>query len=209
MPDNVNHPAHYETGKYECIEVMQEVFGIEAVQNFCLLNAFKYLYRTTRKNGVEDIEKAAWYLDKWKELKKKREPIPTVDSDTSLDSELSEISLLFLKAIRAMYRDGHIQIKDLRTGKYNTNNPTFDQLSGYRDKEYFYFYPKLIYAQMQTFFWMNNENLSIDKKTLYTQLMKDEVIYPGSRYGEPIAVRTKSIKKEHVSRLWVKAKYID
>ena len=68
MPDNVNHPAHYETGKYECIEVMQEVFGIEAVQNFCLLNAFKYLYRTTRKNGVEDIKKAMWYLNKYVNL---------------------------------------------------------------------------------------------------------------------------------------------
>jgi hypothetical protein len=57
MADNVNHPSHYETGKFECIEVMQEVFGTEAVQNFCVCNAFKYLYRHRRKNGKEDIEK--------------------------------------------------------------------------------------------------------------------------------------------------------
>ena len=52
MADNVNHPTHYETGKFECIEVMQEVFGTEAVQNFCVCNAFKYLYRhaANRKN---------------------------------------------------------------------------------------------------------------------------------------------------------------
>jgi hypothetical protein len=36
---------------------MQEVFGTEAVQNFCVCNAFKYLYRHRRKNGKEDIEK--------------------------------------------------------------------------------------------------------------------------------------------------------
>ena len=66
--DNVSHPAHYCTGKFECIEVMTEVFGIEAVQAFSRLNAFKYLYRTDRKNGVEDIRKANWYLNKYLEL---------------------------------------------------------------------------------------------------------------------------------------------
>ena len=29
--DNVNHPSHYETGKFECIDVMLETQGIEAV----------------------------------------------------------------------------------------------------------------------------------------------------------------------------------
>lgn len=69
--DNVNHPAHYETGKYECIEVMEEVFGTDALQNFCLCNAFKYVYRCNRKNGLEDINKAIWYLNKYKELVEK------------------------------------------------------------------------------------------------------------------------------------------
>ena len=46
MNDPVTHPAHYCTGKYECIEVMTEVFGVEAVQAFCRLNAFKYLFRS-------------------------------------------------------------------------------------------------------------------------------------------------------------------
>lgn len=68
MPDNVNHPSHYETGKYECIDVMIETQGIEAVKNFCICNAFKYLYRHENKNGVEDVRKAKWYLDKYLEL---------------------------------------------------------------------------------------------------------------------------------------------
>lgn len=66
--DNVNHPAHYETGKFECIDVMIETQGVEAVKDFCVCNAFKYLYRHGRKNGAEDIKKAIWYLDKWVEL---------------------------------------------------------------------------------------------------------------------------------------------
>lgn len=66
--DYVNHPSHYETGKYECIDVMEETQGTEAVKNFCICNAFKYLYRHSNKNGLEDIEKAQWYLNKYIEL---------------------------------------------------------------------------------------------------------------------------------------------
>ena len=63
MSETVNHPDHYKTGKYECIKVMKEIFGEEAVKDFCKLNAFKYLWRTDRKNGQEDLKKAKWYLD--------------------------------------------------------------------------------------------------------------------------------------------------
>lgn len=63
--DKVNHPSHYETGKFECIEVMIETQGVQAVRDFCICNAFKYLYRHRNKNGREDIEKAVWYLKKW------------------------------------------------------------------------------------------------------------------------------------------------
>lgn len=62
--DNVNHPSHY-TGKYECIEVMKDVFGDEATDNFCLCNAFKYIWRARKKNGLEDVKKAVWYLNKY------------------------------------------------------------------------------------------------------------------------------------------------
>ena len=68
--DNVEHPSHYETGKYECIEVMREALGDEAVMGFCICNAFKYIYRHRRKNGVEDIEKAQWYINRYLKINK-------------------------------------------------------------------------------------------------------------------------------------------
>ena len=70
MSDPVNNPAHYNTGKFECIEVMQEALGTESVIQFCICNAFKYLYRFRRKNGMEDIQKAGWYINKALELSK-------------------------------------------------------------------------------------------------------------------------------------------
>ena len=66
--NNVDHPNHYATGKYECIDIMIETHGKEAVMDFCILNAFKYLYRHNYKNGIEDIKKASWYLNKYIEL---------------------------------------------------------------------------------------------------------------------------------------------
>lgn len=63
-PDPVNRPAHYTSGGIECIDAMQAAFGAEEVKDFCLCNAFKYLWRHRNKNGVEDLKKARWYLNR-------------------------------------------------------------------------------------------------------------------------------------------------
>lgn len=70
--DSVDHPSHYKTGKFECIDVMVETQGVEAVRDFCICNAFKYLYRHNSKNGDEDVAKAHRYLTKYLELSKKQ-----------------------------------------------------------------------------------------------------------------------------------------
>lgn len=63
--DNVNHPAHYASGKVECIDAIEcatvELSGLEAV---CTANVIKYIWRYRRKNGLEDLKKCAWYLNK-------------------------------------------------------------------------------------------------------------------------------------------------
>lgn len=67
--DNVNHPAHYEQStSIECIEMMEAVFGSVAVYQFCMCNALKYIWRHKHKNGLEDLDKAEWYLRKANEL---------------------------------------------------------------------------------------------------------------------------------------------
>lgn len=65
MPDIINHPPHYTAGKVECIDALEaateNLTGIEAI---CTANAIKYLWRWRHKNGVEDLKKARWYLDR-------------------------------------------------------------------------------------------------------------------------------------------------
>lgn len=43
MADKVNHPDHYQGGKYECIEVMKDIFTPEMMKGFCIGNALKYI----------------------------------------------------------------------------------------------------------------------------------------------------------------------
>ena len=73
---NVNHPNHYKSDRFECIEVMEEVFGQKAVESFCICNAFKYLYRHKLKGGMEDLQKARWYLDRVISTREEHEDIP-------------------------------------------------------------------------------------------------------------------------------------
>lgn len=65
----VTHPSHYTQGNIQCIDAMESAFGKEEVGTWCKLNAFKYIWREEHKNGLQDIDKAIWYLNKYKELK--------------------------------------------------------------------------------------------------------------------------------------------
>jgi hypothetical protein len=71
--EKVNHPSHYNQGGVECIDVMIETQGIDAVKNFCVCNAFKYLWRHNQKNGIEDLKKSLWYIDKYFELEESQD----------------------------------------------------------------------------------------------------------------------------------------
>ena len=87
MTETVNHPGHYKTGNYECIEVMKEVFGEEAVKDFCKMNAFKYIWRSDRKNGDEDLKKAKWYLDTYLLSETLNDTEPSEPEEECLDFE--------------------------------------------------------------------------------------------------------------------------
>ena len=69
---SINHPAHYADDQFECIEVMLDTQGLDATQDFCILNAFKYLYRHRKKGGILDLKKAKWYLEYAIDLEEKR-----------------------------------------------------------------------------------------------------------------------------------------
>ena len=62
--DKVNHLTHYTSTKIETIDIIQDKLTAEAFEGFCIGNVLKYLTRYRQKNGLEDLQKARWYLDK-------------------------------------------------------------------------------------------------------------------------------------------------
>jgi hypothetical protein len=65
MNDKINHPSHYTSGKVECIDAIESAtIGLQGIEAVCTANAIKYLWRWKKKNGVEDLQKAQWYISK-------------------------------------------------------------------------------------------------------------------------------------------------
>ena len=62
-PDMVNSPPHYNQAGVECIDAIRAATD-EGYQYYLQGNIIKYLWRYRYKNGVQDLEKAQWYLEK-------------------------------------------------------------------------------------------------------------------------------------------------
>ena len=61
--DMVNSPAHYNKAGIETIDMIESVTG-DGFEAYLQGNILKYLCRYKYKNGVEDLEKAKWYLNR-------------------------------------------------------------------------------------------------------------------------------------------------
>jgi hypothetical protein len=69
----VNHPSHYNSGKFEVIEVIED-----QNLNFHLGNAVKYICRAGKKDPkktVEDLNKAVWYIKRHIETLKPQDQV--------------------------------------------------------------------------------------------------------------------------------------
>ena len=96
----VSHPDHYKSGKYEVIDIIDEfckdLSGTEAV---CTANAIKYILRWKKKNGVQDLKKAVWYLTHLIEQFTDAEPTgkemftPGVNRPADIDDEPEKLEL--------------------------------------------------------------------------------------------------------------------
>lgn len=60
---NHDHPPHYNKGSIECIDAIASALSPDQLEGFIRGNVIKYLWRSPHKNGIEDLNKARWYLD--------------------------------------------------------------------------------------------------------------------------------------------------
>lgn len=66
--DLINKPDHYHKNGIDVIGFAQMQLPPEQLKGFCRVNVLKYVTRYDRKNGVQDLEKARFYIDKLIEL---------------------------------------------------------------------------------------------------------------------------------------------
>lgn len=62
----VSHPAHYQSDKgIEVFDVIDAfTVGINGIEAVCAGNVIKYICRWKHKNGLQDLKKASWYLNR-------------------------------------------------------------------------------------------------------------------------------------------------
>ena len=69
--DSIN-PSHYVFGGIETIEYLKAKLTPEEYRGFLKGNVLKYVSREAEKNGLEDLKKDKWYLDKLIEFENDR-----------------------------------------------------------------------------------------------------------------------------------------
>ena len=62
--DDVNHPVHYNNGKVECIAAIEAMLSPTEFEGYVCGNIIKYVWRFKYKDGVKDLKKAKWYLER-------------------------------------------------------------------------------------------------------------------------------------------------
>lgn len=61
-------PSHYRKYNLETIDNIQNSSTHEEFTGFLKCNIKKYIDRYPDKDGINDLKKARWYLDKWIEV---------------------------------------------------------------------------------------------------------------------------------------------
>jgi|TARA_Y100000296_G_C5105578_1_gene222373 hypothetical protein len=62
--DMVNNPPHYNKHGIECIKAIEAALTEEEFKGYIKGNVLKYTWRENYKNKLEDLKKAAWYLNR-------------------------------------------------------------------------------------------------------------------------------------------------
>lgn len=80
--DKINRPTHYVQGKFETIEVIEDIAQFYSGRYAVLVgNVIKYLARAPHAKGLEDLQKAQWYLNRLVAKISKNESIAVEDDD--------------------------------------------------------------------------------------------------------------------------------
>ena len=61
--DSIN-PEHYKSGDIECIDAIKSSLDKQQFKGYLKASVIKYLWRYEKKNGLDDLQKANWFLQR-------------------------------------------------------------------------------------------------------------------------------------------------
>lgn len=127
MSDSVRHPEHYNLDGLkgiESIDIIKAVLGAEGFKKFCRGNTLKYLIRADKKNGLEDLKKAAVYLS-WEISGRTEEAEDTDDEKTAEAAEKkAEEAEAAGSSEEAVPLDKESEVRDEKTGEEMEQEPS-------------------------------------------------------------------------------------
>lgn len=75
MGDVINKPSHYHEGHVDVIGFAKMQLPPDQLIGFCRINILKYITRYDKKNGIEDLKKAEFYIKKLIELEMEKNEV--------------------------------------------------------------------------------------------------------------------------------------
>lgn len=100
--DAIN-PKHYASScSLECIDTIEIGFGLNNTAVFCVMNAYKYCWRFKNKNGIEDLYKAEWYINRFFDIVKRTD---NTELGYEVPKELCDKAMLLREIIWKGIRD--------------------------------------------------------------------------------------------------------
>ena len=113
MIDNINRPTHYHSNGTDVIGFAEAQFNKEEQKGFHRINAIKYITRYDRKNGIEDLNKAKFYIDKLIELE-----TPKKESKYTLKAD--DTCTVFMRSLADIAKKASFD-GDIKTYRAGTN----------------------------------------------------------------------------------------
>lgn len=92
--DFIHNPPHYAgDGKIDCMRAMESMLAGDAddvsyIETYWQASALKYIWRYSRKNGIQDIDKAIQcleYLKREREKRCVRAPLSKIPSESAYE----------------------------------------------------------------------------------------------------------------------------
>lgn len=94
-------PDYYHQGNVDVIKFGEENFSEEELKGFYRMNVLKYVTRFDRKNGLQDLEKAKFYLDKLVDMNEEQVPADEISIDYGNPATENELNY-FLRSLSDM-----------------------------------------------------------------------------------------------------------